>query len=205
MSPIRAFRRRTHLSAAGSAVVAAATGALLLTGCGSEPQAAAGEDKGFVQGTGRITKVPAGERKDAPDIGGETVSDGEVRLSDYRGKVVVVNVWGSWCAPCRAEAPHFAEVAKGMKDDGVRFLGINTRDQYKEPAQAFERSYGIPYPSLFDPSGRQMLKFPKGTLSLQTIPSTLIIDRDGKIAVQVLDELGEDQLRSLIEPVLAEK
>ncbi|MDT0380708.1 TlpA disulfide reductase family protein [Streptomyces sp. DSM 42041] len=202
MSPIRAFRRRTPLSAAAVLVVA---GGLLLTGCGDDPKATGGGDKGYVQGTGRITKVPAAERKDAPDIGGETVGDGRARLSDFRGEVVVVNVWGSWCAPCRAEAPHFAKVAEDMTDDGVRFLGINTRDQYKEPAQAFERTYGIPYPSLFDPSGRQMLKFPKGTLSLQTIPSTLIIDRDGKIAVQALDELGGKQLRSLIEPVLAEK
>lgn len=205
MSPIRAFRRRTPLSAAAAVTGAAVAGALLLTGCGEEPKASGSKDKGFVQGTGQITEVPEGERRTAPDIGGETLSDGKVRLSDFRGKVVVLNVWGSWCAPCRAEAPHFAEVAKDMKDQGVRFLGINTRDLDKAPAQAFERSYGVPYPSLYDPSGRQMLEFPKGTLSLQTIPSTLIIDREGKIAVQALKELGEKELRSLLDPVRAEK
>lgn len=202
MSPIRAFRRRAPLPAA---VAVAVAGALLLSGCSDEPKAAAGQDKGFVQGTGQVTKVPRGERKAAPDIGGETVGGEEVQLTDYRGKVVVVNVWGSWCAPCRAEAPHFAKVAKDTKDQGVRFLGINTRDLDKAPAKAFERSYGLPYPSLYDPGGNQMLEFPRGTLSLQTIPSTLIIDQEGRIAVQALKELGEQELRALIEPVVAEK
>ncbi len=201
MSPIRAFRRRTSPAVAAVAVV----GALLLSGCGGEPKASAGGDQGFVQGTGQVTEVPEGKRKAAPDIGGETVSDGEVKLSDYRGKVVVLNVWGSWCAPCRAEAKHFAEVAKDVKDEGVRFLGINTRDLDKANARAFERSYGIEYPSLYDPSGKQIAKFPDGTLPPQTIPSTLVVDRDGRIAVQALKELGEKELRSLLEPVVAEK
>ncbi|MFR9675412.1 TlpA family protein disulfide reductase [Streptomyces sp. TR06-5] len=202
MSPIRAFRRRTRPSALAATVL---TGALLLAGCGEEQQASGKDGAGFVQGTGQVTEVPKGERKQAPDIGGDTVGGGEARLSDYRGKVVVVNVWGSWCAPCRAEAPHLVTVARETKDRGVRFLGINTRDLDKAPARAFERTYDVPYPSLYDPDGRQMLKFPKGTLSLQTIPSTLIIDRDGRIAVQALTELDEDRLRSLLEPLLAEK
>jgi thiol-disulfide isomerase/thioredoxin len=203
MSPIRAFRRRTHLSAPAAVAVA---GALLLTGCGGDPEASAGGENGFVQGTGQITEVPPGKRKPAPAIGGETVDGAPVHLADHRGKVVVLNVWGSWCAPCRAEAPHFTDVAKAMKDQDVRFLGINTRDLDKANAQAFERSYGVPYPSLYDPHGtEQMAKFPDGTLPPQTIPSTLVVDRDGKIAVQALKELGAKELRGLITPVLAEK
>lgn len=201
MSPFRAFRRRTHVSAATAVAVA---GALLLSGCGTEQQASGG-DQGFVQGTGQITKVPEEKRRTAPAIGGETVDGGEVQLSDYRGKVVVLNVWGSWCAPCRAEAPHLAEVARDMKDEGVRFLGINTRDLDKANAKAFERSFDVGYPSLYDPSGKQIAKFPDGTLPPQTIPSTLVLDREGRVAVQALKELGEKELRSLITPVLAEK
>jgi thiol-disulfide isomerase/thioredoxin len=202
MSPIRAFRRRTPLSA----VAAVATGALLLSGCSDDSKASASGEQGYVQGTGQITKVGEGSRKPAPDVGGETVSDGEVHLSDYRGKVVVLNVWGSWCPPCRAEAPHFAKVAEDTEDQGVRFLGINIRDFDKAQARAFENGFGIEYPSLYDPYGsKQMAEFPDGTLPPQTIPSTLVIDRNGKIAVQALKELGEKELRALIEPVLAEK
>lgn len=75
-------------------------------------------------------------------------------MADFKGKVVVLNVWGSWCAPCRAEAPHFAKVAKELKPEGVEFVGINTRDPQKDKALLFEEEFGITYPSLHDPIGK---------------------------------------------------
>lgn len=192
-------RRRTLLIAGVSAA------ALLLSGCGESETGSSSGNTQYVGGTGKVTTVPASERKTAPDISGETVDGKKLSLKDYRGKVVVLNVWGAWCPPCRAEAPHLVKVAEDTKSQGVEFVGINTRDLDKANAQAFERTYKVGYPSLYDPSGKQVLRFPKNALSLQTIPSTVVLDRDGKIAVSALKELGEDDLRAMIKPVVAEK
>jgi thiol-disulfide isomerase/thioredoxin len=87
----------------------------------------------------------------------------------------------------------------------VQFVGINTRDTSPQPAQQFEKSFGVPYPSLYDPVGKLMLRFKKGTLNPQLIPTTLIIDRDGKIAARALQALSEEKLRKMLDPVVAEK
>ncbi|MFC7468799.1 TlpA family protein disulfide reductase [Actinomadura keratinilytica] len=138
-------------------------------------------------------------------MGGETLDGSTFDLADHKGKVVVVNVWGSWCAPCRAEAPNLVKVAEDTADQGVQFVGINTRDSNKGPAIAFEKDYEVGYPSLYDPQGKQILRFPRGSLSPQAIPSTVVIDRDGKIAARTLQAVSEKQLRAMIDPVLAEK
>ncbi|GAB3973967.1 TlpA family protein disulfide reductase [Streptomyces sparsus] len=204
----RAPRRRPVRRAAALTAALTAAG-LVLAGCGSgdggDTRGSSGGDTNIVQGTGQITQVAAADRQPAPDIAGETVDGGELRLSDYRGKVVVLNVWGSWCAPCRAEAPNLAKVAEDTADQDVQFVGINTRDLDKANAQAFDRTYGIEYPSLFDPSGKLILKFPKGSLNPQSIPSTLILDREGRIAARALKALGEKELRDALDPVLAEQ
>ncbi|MDK1475363.1 TlpA disulfide reductase family protein [Streptomyces sp. 549] len=212
MSLSRAPRRRP-VRRVLALTAAAGTASLALAGCGllgggdtgGAKQGGSGNDTKFVQGTGQITRVAEADREMAPDISGETVDDKELRLSDYRGKVVVLNVWGSWCAPCRAEAPNLAKVAKDTADQDVQFVGINTRDLDKANARAFDRNYGIEYPSLFDPSGKLILKFPKGSLNPQSIPSTLILDREGRIAARALKALGEKELREALDPVVAEQ
>ncbi|MCF6524715.1 TlpA disulfide reductase family protein [Streptomyces sp. JJ36] len=199
--PAGRFRRPVRVSAA---TACAAVAALVLAGCGG-PEVQSSGDNGFVQGTGQVTTVSAKARKPAPDISGKTVDGKRISLSDYRGKIVVVNVWGSWCAPCRAEAPHLAKVAEETADEGVAFVGINTRDLDRANARAFERTYDIDYPSFYDPHGRLLLKFPKNTLSPQTIPSTVVLDREGRIAVRALKELDDKELRSMLDPLIAEK
>lgn len=196
----RLARRRS------AAVVAALTAAVALavSGCGGGGEQGGGGNTQFVAGTGEITKVPRGKRSPVPDISGDTVDGERLSLSDHRGKVVVLNVWGSWCAPCRAEAPNLAAVAKDMADEDVQFIGLNTRDLDRANAKAFDRRYGIDYPSLYDPSGKLILRFPKNSLSPQAIPSTLVIDRQGRIAVRALKALSVKELRAMIRPVLAE-
>lgn len=141
----------------------------------------------------------------APDLSGPTVDGKQLDVADYKGKVVVINLWGSWCPPCRAEAANFVKVSKDTADQGVVFVGINTRDTDTKQAKAFDKEYGVPYPSLYDPTGKLMLRFKKGTLNPQAIPSTLVLDRQGKIAARALEALSEDNLRKMIDPVLAEK
>jgi thiol-disulfide isomerase/thioredoxin len=200
MSQSRAFRRRVPVVFAG-----VAAGALVLAGCGSTDTGSASGKTNFVQGNGEITKIPEGKRKPAPDISGKTVDGRTISLSDYKNKIIVLNVWGSWCSPCRAEAPHLAKVARETKDEGVQFVGINTRDNTPANPQAFERRFDIPYPSFFDPDGKLILKFPRNSLSLQAIPSTVILDRDHRIAVRALTSLDEHQLHKALKPLIAEK
>lgn len=200
----RASTRPAGRRATAFAAVALA-GVFVLTACGSSDKpTSGGEDSQYLAGTGEITRVPKTDRQAAPDISGETVDGDQLELSDHRGEVVVLNVWGSWCPPCRSEAPGFAKVSKEMEKDGVQFIGINTKDLDVANAKAFDRTYGIEYPSFYDPSGKQVLRFPKGSLNPQTIPSTLVLDRDGKIAVRALKELSEEALREVIEPVVDE-
>ncbi|MGK5530099.1 TlpA family protein disulfide reductase [Streptomyces sp. URMC 129] len=186
------------------ALAGALTGALVLTSCAGDQAGPSGGDTNIVQGTGEITQVAAADREEAPDLTGESVDGDPLRLSDYRGQVVVLNIWGSWCPPCIAEADNFVRVAEDTADQGVQFLGINTRDRSRENADGFERTHDVPYPSFYDPDGRLLLEFPSGSLNPQAIPTTLIIDREGRIAARALKALTEEELRAALDPVIAE-
>ncbi|MFI0940179.1 TlpA family protein disulfide reductase [Streptomyces sp. NPDC021020] len=203
MSPTRAPRRRTPRRAAALACVAAV--ASLLSACSSSSGSTSSSGSNYVSGSGVITYVKAGDRQTAPELAGKTVDGGHADLAAYKGKVVVINIWGSWCAPCRAEAPHMASVSQADVSKGVQFLGINTRDLDMSPAQQFVKHYKIPYPSLYDPAGNLILKFPKGNVNPASLPATLVVDRHGKIAARVLGALTEDGLNEMIDKIVAEK
>ena len=193
-------RSRALLLTGGAAVAA-----LLLSACGSGGRSGGTGDTGFVTGSDGIATVKKGSRVPAPDLSGKTIDGKQLDVADYKGKIVVLNVWGSWCAPCRLEAKNFVKVSDDLKDQGVQFVGINTRDTSTSPAVAFEKAHGVTYPSLYDPTGKLMLRFKKGTLNPQTIPSTLVLDRDGKVASRSLSALSETNLRKMLKPILAEK
>ncbi|KPI06218.1 alkyl hydroperoxide reductase/ Thiol specific antioxidant/ Mal allergen [Actinobacteria bacterium OK074] len=192
-------RRRLLLAAAGTAM------AFALTACGNGGTSGGSGNTNFIAGKDGIDTVTKGEREAAPDLSGKTIDGKTLDTADYKGKVVVLNVWGSWCAPCRAEAPNLVKVAEATAKDGVQFIGINTRDTSTSPAVEFEKSYDVPYPSLYDPTGKLLLRFKTGTLNPQAIPSTIIVDRDGDIAARTLQPLSEELLRKMLKPVLAEK
>ncbi|MGW3013822.1 TlpA family protein disulfide reductase [Streptomyces sp. NPDC001219] len=194
-----ASRRRVTLLTAGAAVAA-----LTLSACGDGASGGSAQTR-FVQGKNGVDTVRKAERQAAPELSGESTTGKKLDVADYKGKVVILNVWGSWCGPCIAEAPNFSKVANETKDKGVQFLGINTRDSEKSQATSFEEEHKVPYPSLFDPTGRLMLRFPKGSLNPQSIPSTIAIDRHGKIAARSIGPLAEDDLRKMVDPLIAEK
>ena len=201
-APVRSnrARRRTVLTTAGAAVAT-----LLMSACSSGGTSGGGGDTNFVMGKDGISTVKKGERAAAPDLSGKTIDGNALDVASFKGKVVVLNLWGSWCAPCRAEAPNLEKVYQDLKAKDVQFVGINTRDAQVANARAFEKQYGVSFPSLYDPTGKLMLRFKKGTLNPQAIPSTLVLDRRGKIAARSLAALSEDKLRAMIDPVLAEK
>ncbi|MGV9288630.1 TlpA family protein disulfide reductase [Streptomyces sp. NPDC003470] len=202
---LRSNRTAARVRRRAALTTGAAVAALLVSACSSGGTSGGGGQTGFITGSDGISTAKEGERADAPELSGKTVDGGQVDVADYKGKIVVINVWGSWCGPCRAEAKNLETVYRDTKDQGVQFVGINTRDPSVGPARAFEKDYGISYPSLYDPTGKMMLRFEKGTLNPQAIPSTLVIDRNGKVAARSLQGLSEEKLRKMLAPFLAEK
>ncbi|MDH6145081.1 thiol-disulfide isomerase/thioredoxin [Kitasatospora sp. GP30] len=188
------------------AAVLTAAAALTLAGCSSSGSGGSGDAQaGFVMGSGGIATVPVTARTAAPAISGNDLEGKPTALSDFQGKIVVLNIWGSWCSPCRAEAKGLEQVYEKYKGQGVQFLGINTRDTDVTNAKRFEDLNGISYPSIYDPDGTQILKFPKGSLNPQSIPTTVVIDRQGRLAARAMKGLTPDELDSMVSPILAEK
>lgn len=170
---------------------------VLLAGC-SRATTASG---GFVGGDGTLTRVPVASRQPAPRVTGELLDGTPFDSADLAGQVIVYNVWGSWCNPCRAEAP--ALVAASASTTGTAtFVGLNTRDPDPAQAQAFVRTFEVPYANVYDPDGRELLKF--GTqLPPSAIPSTLVVDAEGRIAARVLGETTQATLEGLVADVAA--
>lgn len=169
-----------------------------LSACSTAPETEAG----FVSGDGSVTILDPDQRQLAPDAVGLDLDGEPLALSDYAGEVVVFNVWASWCAPCRAEAGALEEVALQFDGKGVQFIGLNTRDS-RSAAQAFIRNFGVTYPSLVDTDGRIQLLF-NDSLPPQAIPSTIVIDQQGRVAARALGTVTAATLRAMIEPLLDE-
>ena len=168
---------------------------LLLTSCSGGGLSAQSENA-YVAGSGAAVYVKKTERKMAPEISGETLTTGDNRLN--QNQVTVINVWASWCAPCRAEIPTLIALSKKYSE--VTFIGILTRDN-PPTAEAFQRRFAIPYPTLIDDS--ILLGF-KGSLAANAIPSTVVIDRNGKVAGRISGEVTVASLSELIESVSSE-
>ncbi|QZY30719.1 TlpA family protein disulfide reductase [Nocardioides coralli] len=165
-------------------VVALLACVLALAGCSSLQGAG---DKGFVSGEGQVTRLAAADREQPVELAGEDLEGDPLSLAELQGQPVVVVVWGSWCAPCRAEAPAVVAAAEELADEAA-FVGLNIRDGSPAQAQAFARTYEIPYPSFYSPDGKAMLAF-DGTLTPNSIPSFVVLDAEGRIAASIIGEL----------------
>jgi thiol-disulfide isomerase/thioredoxin len=178
---------------------------VVLAGCtttGADEGTRSSGQEGYVGVQGNVTQIPPADRTELPTVSGTSLEEKPLSTADYRGQVVVVNVWGSWCAPCRAEAPALAGASAATKGR-AQFLGITTRDNDPAQARAFVRAFGIGYPSIYDPDGKALLVF-AGSLPPSAIPSTLIIDKEGRLAARVLGEISERTLVTMIDEVAAE-
>ena len=161
---------------------------LLASGCSS---LSGSGDKGFYTGDGTVHVVDAADRDAPVDLTGTDLEGKPIDLADYRGKPVVVVVWGSWCGPCRAEAPDVVAAANQI-GDRAQFVGINLRNASTTDAIAFERRFDVPYPSVFSPDGKAMLQF-QGTLGPNSIPSFVVLDGEGRVAASILGALPSKQ------------
>jgi len=192
--------RRTRRTALGAAIALAAITAT--AGCaggdiGANTPASSGQS--FVGHSYESTYYQPGSRPVAPPVSGTTVSGQHLSLAQYRGETIVVNFWGSWCAPCRAEAPALGQLARQLAARGVRFVGIDIRDE-ADSAQAFMQQFNVGYPSLSDPNDEIALDF-HSTVPPADIPTTLVIDQSGRIADRIFGASTYRQLLSVINQV----
>ena len=157
---------------------------LTLTGCSSLEGAG---DKGYVSGEGQIVRKAVEAREAPVELVGEDLAGQELSLEDCRGDPVVVVVWGSWCAPCRAEVDDVVAAADQLGRD-AQFVGLNIRDSSPAQAQAFVRNHDVPYPSFYSPDGKAMLAF-DGTLTPNSIPSFVVLDGEGRVAASIIGQL----------------
>jgi peroxiredoxin len=197
---------RPHWASSARTAVLLGVAVLALSSCtggaiGANEQQSSG--KSFVSSSYSSKYLDPGSRPAAPSVTGTTLTGQRFSLAAQRGDVVVMNFWGSWCAPCRNEAPSLAQLARHFAGQPVHFMGDNELDS-PASAKAFEHTFNIGYPSLNDPGGEVALAF-HGTLPPTAIPSTLVIDRTGHIAAIVVGGVSYDGLKGLISRVLAEK
>lgn len=150
-----------------------------------------------------VTEYPPTSRAEPVDLSGTGLTGEVIDITAWRGDVVVLNMWGSWCPPCRQEAPILAATSAAYADDGVRFLGVNVRDS-PAAAIAFEERYAITYPSIDNSDGKAVLSLAEH-LPGSGVPVTLILDREERPAARVLGAVQESTLTALLDSVRAEQ
>jgi thiol-disulfide isomerase/thioredoxin len=183
-------------------VAATVLGFALLAGCtDGGPGSLLGGDGGGGATTGVVAVAPV-DRLEPPTVAGSTLDGGQLDVADLRGDVVVLNIWGSWCGPCRAEAPALERTAKAFEPEGVRFVGLNTKDS-DDAARAFVRAVDMSYPSIVDPDGEVQLSL-RDHVPPTSVPSTIVLDRDGRVAVTVVGPVTQQSLTDVVQPVVDE-
>jgi thiol-disulfide isomerase/thioredoxin len=197
-------RTRRAARTAAAALAGAVAAVLALGACDSGPIGNSGpgsNGQSYVSGSPGTTVYRAASGPAVPRVTGTLLSGSKFTLAQYHGHVVVLNFWGSWCTPCRAEAPYLAKLSRSFSTKGVRFLGVDIRDS-PATAEAFQRDFAISYPSLNDPADEIALDF-RDTVPPAGIPTTLVIGRDGRVAARVIGEVSYPGLRGLISRALA--
>ncbi|MDV3125540.1 TlpA family protein disulfide reductase [Mycobacterium sp. 21AC1] len=180
----------------------------LLTGCSTGDDAVAqGGTFEFVAPGGKtdIFYDPPESRGRPGKLAGPELTDPSktISLDDFAGKVVVINVWGQWCGPCRAEISQLQQVYQDTGHLGVAFLGIDVRDNNRDAAVDFVTDRKVSFPSIYDPAMRTMIAF-GGKYPTTVIPSTVVLDREHRVAAVFLRELLADDLQPLVTRLAAE-
>ncbi|WP_102143064.1 TlpA family protein disulfide reductase [Mycobacterium hubeiense] len=180
--------------------------ALMAAGCATGRDAVAqGGTFEFVSPGGKTDLFydPPESRGSIGDLSGPALMDDRpIRLSDFAGKVVVINIWGSWCAPCRTETPELEKVFGETEALGVAFLGIDVRDD-RSAAKDFVSDRNVRYPSIFDPAMRSLIALGKG-YPTSVVPTTLVLDRKHRVAAVFLRALLAEDLRPVVQRIAAE-
>lgn len=182
--------------------------AAVLAGCSTGDDAVAqGGTFEFVAPGGKtdIFYDPPASRGTPGKLSGPELMDPSktVSLKDFEGKVVVINVWGQWCGPCRSEITQLQKVYDQTRDLGVAFLGIDVRDNDIDAPQNFVVDRKVTFPSIYDPAMRTMIAF-GGKYPTTVIPSTIVLDREHRVAAVFLRELLAEDLLPVVQRLAAE-
>jgi len=193
-------RNRTSRALIGLAIA----GSVLVTACsGDDPlaeQAGNSGGKNYIAGDGSVMELAPDERDETVEFSGETF-DGDTISTENLDGPTLVNFWYAACAPCRVEAPDLAELSREYADD-VEFVGVNVRDA-EDTAEAFERNFNIEYPSIEGRDGKILLDF-ADYVPPQAVPTTLVLDDEGRVAARVLGSVERSTLTSLLDGVVEE-
>lgn len=191
------------------ALVTACVATLVLAGCSTGSGAVAqGGTFEFVAPGGKtdIFYDPPQDRGKPGPLSGPDLMDTDktISLGDFAGQVVVINVWGQWCGPCRTEITQLQEVYDATRERGVAFLGIDVRDNNIDAPRDFIIDRGVTFPSIYDPPMRTLIAF-GGRYPTTVIPSTVVLDRSHRVAAVFLRELLAEDLQPVVERVAAEQ
>jgi thiol-disulfide isomerase/thioredoxin len=189
-------------------VLLASAAIVALAGCSTGDDAVAqGGTFEFVAPGGKTDifyDPPESRGRPGPLVGPELMDPAKtVSLDDFTGKVVVINVWGQWCAPCRTEITQLQKVYDKTRRVGVEFLGIDVRDNNRDAARDFIVDRKVTFPSIYDPPMRSMIAF-GGRYPTTVIPSTVVLDRQHRVAAVFLRELLAEDLQPVVERLAAE-
>jgi thiol-disulfide isomerase/thioredoxin len=146
--------------------------------------------------------LTADKRVPAPPLRGMTLGDTPYDVASDLGHVVVVNFWGSWCEPCRAEQPKLNAVFAATRSRGVRFIGIDVREDSDDAARAFVRTHGVSYPSIIDRNDQLALDF--SPRLPDSPPTTVVLDRQGRVAARIIGSAPSGVLEPLVDQLLGE-
>jgi len=174
--------------------------AVLLAACST------GDEGGFdfVSPGGTTDIYYDSDERQSVTLSGDALLDEDKSIStdDFPDSVVVVNIWGSWCGPCRSEAPELRKLDEQTDNDDVTLLGIAVRETDRESPQDFMRNRGLEYASLYDPPGRSLLALHGYPTSV--VPSTLVLDKQHRVAAVFLRPVLADDLAPLVKRLVNE-
>ena len=175
-----------------------------LSGCSTAASATNDQQTNYValNGVGVLSVYADGHRKLAPAVSGTDLTGHPLALSQFTGKVVVLNFWASWCPPCRSEAAALEQVYTDTRASGVQFVGVDIRENGSSDGIHFETNHHVDYPSFSDQASRIALEF--RSTGVETPPTTIVIDRQGRIAARGLGEMTYSQLLSVVKQVAAQ-
>ena len=180
-------------------LVSLALAVAVLTGCTGLPESG---DKGYTSGDGEVSHLAVDDRESPVALRADDIDGNEISLGDYRGKPVVIVVWGSWCVECRAEQSEVNEAAEELEGT-AEFVGLDVRESSLDNARAYVREKDVPYPSI-DGNDGQALKSFTGALTPYTVPAFVVLDADGRIAASIIGALPSKlTLVELVEDVAA--
>jgi thiol-disulfide isomerase/thioredoxin len=180
---------------------------LLLAGCSTGDDAVLhGTEFNLVAPDGKVVlRYEGADRKKIGDLAGDSLMEPgkQLKLADYDGKVVLLNIWGAWCPPCRTEAPEMQKLQDDNKNAGFQVLGVDVHDDIRSQPQDFIRDRGLTYPSIYDVGARTLLAL-KG-YPRNTVPSTIVLDKQHKVAAVYLRGTDAQELQPLVKQLTDEQ